>query len=327
MSPQLQLQPQHQLRIAEPSMHPLHYHTQDFLHAKATKAAKTVQFYELALRLYRDHVGHHWPPTDSSINSFLASVKQRGCKDGTVHAYYRAVRTWCNWLHRRGKIEENPIEFVDEPPRPRKLPRVPHAAHLLLLCQTLQHCAECGDWRAIRDYALIHLLHDTGLRISEATNLELTDLHVNFQAANIRRTKTHIDRTVYYPKETAEDLIRWLKTRKALPAETNHLFISHWKRYSTWGPVTPSGARQILRGWCCRAGVPMITPHQLRHAFAVHTLHAGGSLLDVRDQLGHASLATTQKYTHVLDAGRRERLAQHSPRANLAQIAEMEQTF
>jgi site-specific recombinase XerD len=156
------------LHLAQPGQHPADYFIQDFLHAKATKAPKTVQFYELGLRLYREHVGLHWPPTDSSINSFLAECKSRGCKDGTLHAYYRALKTWCNWLYKRGKIEENPISLVEEPPRGKKLPRAPRAADIEKLFEALEAAAVLGKWNHIRDLAIFGLMYETGIRVNEA---------------------------------------------------------------------------------------------------------------------------------------------------------------
>ncbi len=310
------------IRIAEPSMHPLHFHIADFLHAKATKAPKTQAFYELALRLYRDHVGRHWPPTDSSINSFLAACKQRGCRDSTVHDYFTAIRAWCNWLHRRGKIGENPIDFVETPRRPKILPRAPRAADVARLFEVLEAAAKLGKWNHVRDKALFNLLYETGMRVGEAVSLEIGDLSPRFGAAVLRNTKTDEDRVAVFDEETGRDILRWLRLREGmqLPADLQIVFISQHRRYQTAGPLTGDGVRHALRRWCQRAGISPIHPHALRHAHAIHYLRAGGDLLDLQKQLGHHNLSTTQRYTKCLGAGRRERHARHSPRTNLSQI-------
>jgi site-specific recombinase XerD len=325
-------QRQPHIHLAQPGILPLAYHVQDFLHAKATRSAKTITFYELGLRLYATHVGpRHWPPTDSSINSFLASVKAHGRKEATVHAYYRAIRTWCNWLHKRKIIEDNPMLLVEEPPKGRHLPRAPRAADVQALFDTLSRAAAgVGRWDYVRDLALFGLLYDTGIRVGEAISLEVRDLTPMMGVAVIRETKTDEDRAVVFNKTTGDDIRRWLRVREELqpPLHLHVVFISRHGHYTSRGgagPLTDSGVRIALRRWCQRAAIARITPHQLRHAYAIHALRGGADILDVKAQLGHHNLSTTQRYTQALSAGRRKRHARHSPRANLSQIARDEE--
>ena len=116
---------------------------QKFLKAKAVKAAKTVEFYRVALDQYKHHVGNQWPPTATLIDDFLATVKERGCKDGTVHGYYRGLRAWCNWLYEHRYITNNPIGYVTVPPKPRrKIPRSPKTKYLQGLFSYLDEAVE-----------------------------------------------------------------------------------------------------------------------------------------------------------------------------------------
>jgi integrase/recombinase XerC len=314
------------LHLAEPSAATIDLAAADFLFSKATRADKTRQFYELALRLYVNHVGHHWPPSDSSINSFLADCKARGCKDGTLHAYYRAIRAWCNWLHQREKIEENPIRLVTEPPRGKALPRAPRASDLQALFECLGIMSRFGKWTRVRDLALFSFLYDTGARVGEASALEMPDLTVHYKTACIRGTKTDNDRVVVFEDRTAEELKSWLTARQRIaPTELEAVFVSRHR--GNTGPLTPDGMRRSLRGWCEQAKIPRITPHDLRHAYAIHALRAGGDILDVQRQLGHTNLATTQRYLRVVDAGRTQRHARHSPRRNLERAVKEESGF
>jgi site-specific recombinase XerD len=213
------------------------------------------------------------------------------------------------------------MDLVEEPPQSRALPRAPSAASLQRLFEILNIGAQLGRWNHIRDLALFGLLYDAGIRVGEAVSLEIDDLNLHYGTATIRGTKTGTDRVIVYDEETANDLRRWLKVRGTmdLPPGLRAVFVSrHWQRV---GPLTPSGVRLALRRWCTRAGIPAINPHALRHAYAVHTLRNGGDLLDVQRQLGHRNLSTTQRYTQIVDAGRRLRHAQHSPRANLDRTA------
>lgn len=311
-----------QLRLAEPGLHPLDYAILDFLHAKALKQPKTRTFYQSILQLYADHAGRHWPPTESSVNSFLADCQGRGCKPATIHAYYRALRAWLNWLFERKHIEENPIRLVDQPPKPRQLPKAPPATQIALLLASLSRAT---NWRGIRDAALFALIYDAGLRSSEAANLMLSDLHIQHQTATIRSTKSHRDRVVCYDQHTSHDIVAWLSIRP----ETDHaqVLLSQHRVYNGWGPLTPDGIRSILAKCCKAASLPTISPHQLRHAHALHYLRAGGDLVDLQQQLGHANLSTTQIYAQATDAGRSIRHAQHSPRKNLGRIVANETNF
>jgi integrase/recombinase XerD len=237
------------------------------------------------------------------------------------------------WLSKRGKLEVNPFDLVEEPPHSRPLPRAPRAADLKKLFAVLEAGATLGKWNHIRDLALFGLLYDTGIRAGEATHLEMTDLNTQLCVATIRGTKTGEDRVVVFEAQTAGELRNWLKAREGVLASQSTVRLSaHAEALSLTSPfvfisshhhapLTVSGLRTNLRRWCQRANIPAIKPHALRHAYAIHTLRNGGDLLDVQRQLGHHNLATTQRYTLVTAAGRKQRHAQHSPRKNLANTA------
>lgn len=300
------------LRLAQPGLPALEYHIQDFLFAKATKAANTVAFYELPLRQFLAHVGpHYWPPTDSAINSYLAACKARGCRDGTLHAYYRGIRTWLNWLHRRGKLEQNPIEFVEEPPRPAPLPKAPPEEDLRRLLALFE---QPGNWLAIRDRALLTLALDTGLRVSEAARLWVTDVDLKNRHVQVTRIKVHAGGVVVFSIDVGLILGEWIAARLGLglSVEVNSLFVSERKK-----PLTTSGMRQILKRRLKQAGVQHFNFHRLRHAYAILTLRNGGDLADIQAQLGHKNLATTAIYLKAEPAGRGQRHARSSPLAGL----------
>ena len=169
---------------------------QKFLKAKKVKAEKTVEFYRVALNQFQLHVGTQWPPTVDLINDFLGAAKARGCKDGTVHAYYRGVRAWCYWLKTHNYITDNPIGGVTTPPNPRrKIPRCPKNEYLKGLFSYFEQAVEeairlnqtLEQWTIIRDLAIFSLMFDTGLRIGEVEYLVIE--HVDLLTALIRICK------------------------------------------------------------------------------------------------------------------------------------------
>lgn len=307
------------------------HHIDAFLHSKALRSSKTISFYELGLRMYRSYAGPIWPPTDESIVGFLASCKARGLADATVHAYFRAVRAWLNWLERKGKLERNPLELMESPPRPRRLPRAPQAVHIAMLLVSLSRAAGSraaggGHWRDVRDCAAIGLIYETGVRVSEAAGLVLTDLHMQAGTAVVRRTKSRRDRVVCFGQHTGLELRHWLEKRPIV--STSRVFLSKHRSYNGgWGPLTADGIRYALERCCKRANVPRMSPHDLRHAHALHFLRAGGDVIDLQAQLGHANLETTQIYAQAIQAGRSTRHELHSPRKNLGEIVANETSF
>lgn len=307
------------LRLAEPALPPLVYHLQDFLNAKASKEDKTVAFYELPLRQYREHTGDHfWPPSDSSINSYLAACKKRGLKPNTIFAYYRALKTWLAWLTRRGVLERNPIELVERPARSKLVPRAPK---LQILARWFEALQEGDQWQSERDLALFSLLLDTGLRIGEAARLRLDDLDLTAREIRVAAGKTKGERYIVLTALAAERLRAWLDCRKQLPdlpAKLEHLFVSRPTGTKVWRPLTTDGMRSAKERSMARAGLePTLRLHDLRHAYAIYTLKNGGDLEDIQRQLGHKNIATTAIYLIAVNDGRQERHEATSPLKSL----------
>lgn len=294
----------HQLQLR---LTTLNQNIEDFLNAKSSRSDKTVAFYQLPLYQYRDHVGDHfWPPTDDTINSYLAAVRKRGCKQNTLNAYYRALRAWCNWLHKRNRLSHNPIELVEKHKRSRKIPRAPKAENLKALFETIK---ARDDWLARRDLAIFYLLLDTGLRIGEVVSLVLDDIDFDQYKIVSPACKTD-ERTVYFSPDLVPYLVEWLTLRDglAVPPDLQNLFVSYY--HNQWYALTDWGVRQALERWEQRAGIPHLRVHNLRHAYVIYKLRNGGELTDVQAQLGHKHLATTAIYTLSDGVGRGERHAE-----------------
>jgi integrase/recombinase XerC len=292
-----------------------------FLNAKALKKEKTQKGYRSTLRLYGEHLVEaglpHWPPDADTVGSFLAAAARRGCTDVTLDNYYRAIRTWLNWLIKRKRIEAGLIELIERPPRNRPLPKVANASDAVKLMTALTQAAP-DSWRNTRDLALITLALDTGARIGELAALTLDRLNLYQRTISATHTKTGQDRTIVFSEQAAEPLARWREVRDALglPDSLTAVFVGQPKG-QPFGPLTDSGMRQLLRRRQRQAGIDHFNFHRLRHSYAVYTLRAGGDLLDVQKQLGHASLATTQIYCLVDDAGRGARHNTANPLAYL----------
>lgn len=310
--------------IAPQNVNPLlEQHIEIFLTAKASaKSYKTYYFYLTGLYRYRDFAPALWPPTPESIEAYLFSLKERGLKESSIRAYYKAVKIWCTWLVKRGKLASNPFDQVERPAAPKLLPRVPKEPALRRFFDYLRASAHMGDWLNVRALALWSLAFDTGLRVSELAALTVADVPDDGRAALVRGGKTHTDRMVFFSPDVAVALSRWIRIRATLPLPPglDALFVSlhrssklpsKWRGFTTWG------MRQDLKAHCCKADVPHLQPHSLRHGYAVFALRNGSNISDIQRQLGHTNIATTSRYLMCDDTGRSERHDAHSPFANL----------
>ena len=203
-----------------------------------------------------------------------------------------AVRGAYAWMFDRGAVERSPAALIPGPRRARTLPATLSGAEVEPLLD-----GPCGtEPRDLRDRALLELLYGCGLRAAEACTLRLAD--VRLEAGSMRvMGKGGKQRVVPVGGAAAAALERYLargRPRMAGGGHTERLFVSVRGR-----PLHPSDVRRSLQRALARAGVAARSPHALRHTFATHLLEGGADLRSIQDMLGHASVGTTQVYTHV----------------------------
>lgn len=310
-----------ELKLVQSALPALEFNIADFLHAKSVWRASTVVFYEVPLRQYLNHVGQHfWPPTDSSVNSYLAAVRKRGCKESTIFAYYRALKTWLGWLYKRGRIEQNPIELIEKPPQPKPIPRAPDDDDIKHLFTYLKAMAASGEWIKLRDLALLSLALDTGIREGELARLEIKDLDLTHRSIPIDPdSKTHRGRSIKFSSFAAARLARWLEKRGTLglPFSLKSPWVAVGGKTFEWHALTAGGIYQILKRKLKQAKVDHFRFHSLRNAYIIYALRNGAELQDVMKQVGHLHLSTTALYTLTIDEGRGERHEQTTPMGDL----------
>jgi integrase/recombinase XerD len=219
-----------------------------------------------------------------------------------------AVRGAYAWMHDRGVIERSPAALIPGPRRVRTLPATLSGDEVVRLLD----CPVGTEPRDLRDRALLELLYGCGLRAAEACDLRLRD--VRLEAGSLRVTgKGGKQRVVPIGGAAEAALERYLargRPRLAASGRCERLFVSVRGR-----PLHPSDVRRALMRALDRAGVPQRSPHALRHTFATHLLEGGADLRSIQDMLGHASVGTTQVYTHVSVRHLRTAHANAHPRA------------
>jgi site-specific recombinase XerD len=257
--------------------------------------------------------------TRDDLRRYLAELDEEGFARSTLARRTSTLRTWFALLERRGMITEDPAALLATPKQGRHLPRVLRVDQVVAMLDTLE-----GDGPSqLRDRALLELLYASGARVAEACGL--TSEALDLAQAQVRLDgKGGKDRIVPIGRAAVRALTTYLHdARPALlrvdaaraTAGTRPPTDAIVLRGDRGGPLGTRDARAIVERAGLRAGVGHVTPHTLRHSFATHLLEGGADVRVVQELLGHASLATTQRYTHLSRGRLREVHAMAHPRA------------
>jgi len=238
----------------------------------------------------REGIGAFAALDSFAVRRFAAESHRKGLGARSVARRLSAVRTFLNFLIETGGLGSNAAVHVRAPKAPRRLPATLDADQVASLL------AISGDDPAtLRDRAMLELFYSSGLRLGELVGLNLGDVDASDRTVRVlgKGSKT---RVVPVGRHALAALRDWLAVRGDLarPAELA-LFL---------GPkgtrVSPRMVQKRVNEWARRQGTPTsVHPHMLRHSFATHLLESSGNLRAVQELLGHASLSTTQIYTHL----------------------------
>jgi len=229
----------------------------------------------------------------AQIRRFAAVLHARGLAPRTLALTLSAWRGFFRWLVRHKGFATNPVLGVRAPRAAKPLPKalsVEQAAKLL--------DAQADDSTAlVRDRAMFELLYSSGLRLGELVALDVGDGRLDLAHGEVTVTgKGSKTRTVPVGARAREALRRWLELRRQLAApEERALFVG-----SRGLRISPALVGRRLHAWASRSGLAQrVHPHMLRHSFASHVLQSSQDLRAVQEMLGHASISTTQVYTHL----------------------------
>ena len=232
------------------------------------------------------------------IRAYLQVLHRRGDEARTLGRKLASLRSFLQFMQRRGHVDANAARAVRTPKAARPLPDTLPVDHVFALLDTPE-APPSGDavsWMGKRDQAILEVFYASGIRVSELAALDVR--HVDLGAGAMRVFgKGSRERQVYFGKTAARALQSYLEARagRGLGAGEAALFLNrHGRRLST------RGVQMLIKKHCRRTGVsPRTSPHTLRHAFATHLLDNGADLRSIQELLGHQQLSTTQKYTHV----------------------------
>lgn len=209
----------------------------------------------------------------------------------TVKRHLSSLRGFCRWLIDAGVLKHNPATEVRAPKQPQPLPKTLTPEDAIALMEA----PSGAESLPVRDRAILELFYSSGLRLGELHGLDLEAFESDLSEVRVTG-KGSRTRVVPVGRKAREALRAWIQQRRTLaPEAARALFVSTRGTRLSRGQIA-----QRLKFWAARAGLGVnVHPHRLRHSFATHLLEGSGELRAVQELLGHASIATTQVYTHL----------------------------
>lgn len=200
------------------------------------------------------------------------------------------VRAFFKYLHREGYVKKNPAKLVSSPKVPKNLPKFLDIDETFSLMDT-----PSGEtFKPTRDRAILELLYSSGLRVTELTSLDIGDINMKESLVRVKG-KGRKERIIPIGSQAMDAVQNYLPERVSIKKKSSALFLNN-----RGGRLTQRSVRRILLHYSKMINLKSdLSPHTLRHTFATHLLHEGADLRSIQELLGHSSLSTTQKYTHV----------------------------
>jgi len=286
----------------------------EFQRTEKSASPLTLGNYERALDAYRAWRGERFggwrEATADDFRDYLFALLKQGLKRSTIRLRFAALRSFYKYLVLRRGLPHSPVAEVQLPKPERRLPVVltlEQVEELLTLPLRLTPEKKAPAWLPLRDAAILELFYSSGLRIAELLAIEVKDL--DFIGETLRVVgKGAKERLVPIGGPALSAVQRY---RQAAAITSGPLFLSKLRRR-----ISQQAVDQLLKKYLKLSSIPFgISPHKLRHSFATHLLDAGADLRSVQALLGHASLSTTQIYTHVTKERLKSAYDQAHPRA------------
>lgn len=242
------------------------------------------------------------------LEHFAAFISDLGIGPRSLARILSGVRQFYRFLVIDGYLEVDPTELLESPNQPDHLPEVLSTAEVDLLEQAI----DLTKWEGHRNRAIIEVLFSCGLRVSELTNLKLSNLYIEEQYIRVMG-KGSKERLVPISPRALDELNYWFADRNVMkikPGEEDYVFLNRRGQH-----LTRTMILIMIKRYAVEAGIKKtISPHTLRHSFATSLLEGGADLRAIQAMLGHESIGTTEIYTHIDTSTLRQEILEHHPR-------------
>ena len=261
------------------------------LEVERAVSAHTLRAYRKDLEEFSRYVESEAANIDViDIRGFIANQIQKGLNKTTVNRRLSSIRSFFKFLYREGYVKTNPSKLVSSPKVSKLLPKFLSVDDIFTLIEKPRG----SGFYAVRDKAILELLYSSGLRVSELTGLDMDDVNLNESIMKIKG-KGKKERIVPIGSKAVNALRFYNTERRIKKSKAKALFLNRFGNR-----LTDRGVRRIVVKYSRESALyGEIGPHTLRHSFASHLLQGGADLRIIQELLGHASLSTTQKYTHL----------------------------
>lgn len=270
----------------------------DYLANEKHSSQNTISSYLRDVTQFSEYLNIHYScvlrDADSDmVQDYMNWMSSRGKSAASVTRFLASIKSFYTYLVSTGTIGENPAKGIAAAKVERKYPEILTSKEVELFLEQPQ----CVDSKGYRDHAMLELLYATGIRVSELIMLDLGDL--NLPAGFIRcssRGKERIIPLYQTAIKALQDYVKNIRPQLIADSSEKALFVNmNGERMSR------QGFWKIIKHYQEMAGIEKdITPHTLRHSFAVHLLENGADLRAIQEMLGHADISSTQIYTHVV---------------------------
>lgn len=246
----------------------------------------------------------------TNVNSYVLGLERDGCASATISRYIASMKSFFHYLLQNGEISEEPTLMIKAPVIEKRVPNVLTIAQVdNLLSQPVGNIP-----KEVRDKAMLELLYATGIRVSELINLKIEDVNLKLGYIICKdREKESKERIVPFGLTAKNSILRYMtESREQLlkGQETESLFVN-----CSGKSMSRQGFWKIVKLYGDKAGIREdITPHTLRHSFALHLVENGADLRAVQEMMGHSVLSTTQVYANMKNTKIREEYNKAHPR-------------